>query len=81
MPFSPASSLTDRSMVWVERSIFEGVDQAIEENFGPAAGRSAADISATFARRYGHEGKTLSLANPLKRFSSDMEAIADDVLG
>lgn len=81
MPFSPASRLDDRSMVWVERSIFEGVDQAIEENFGPAAGRSAVEIAADFGRRFADEGKTLSLANPLTRFSDDMEWIADDVVG
>ena len=64
MPFSPASRLSDQSRVWVERSIFEGVDQAIEANFGPAQGQDAQTIAARFAAQYSDEGKTMSLANP-----------------
>ena len=64
MPFSPASRLSDQSRVWVERSIFEGVDQAIEANFGPAQGQDAQTIAARFAATYSQEGKTMSLANP-----------------
>ena len=79
MPFSPASRLTDRSRVWVERSIHEGVDQAIEANFGPAAGRQAWEIAATNASRYADEGKTLSLANPLTRDYA--QEIADLLFG
>lgn len=64
MPFSPASRLSDQSRVWVERSIFEGVDQAIETNFGPAQGQSALDIAMRFAATYSDEGKVASLSNP-----------------
>jgi hypothetical protein len=64
MPFSPASRLSDQTRVWVERSIFEGVDQALEANFGPAQGQTAQTIAARFAATYSEEGKTMSLANP-----------------
>ncbi len=64
MPFSPASRLSDQSRVWVERSIFEGVDAALEANFGPAAGQTAQAIAARFAATYSDEGKVASLANP-----------------
>ena len=64
MPFSPASRLSDQTRVWVERSIFEGVDQAIEANFGPAQGQTATAIALRFAATYSDEGKTASLANP-----------------
>ena len=64
MPFSPASRLSDRSRVWVERSIHEGVDAALEVHFGPAQGRDAQTIAAQFAATYGYEGKVGSLANP-----------------
>jgi len=64
MPFSPASRLSDQARVWVERSIFEGVDQAIEANFGSAQGQDAQTIAARFAATYSDEGKTASLANP-----------------
>ena len=65
MPFSPASRLNDQQRVWVERSIFEGVDQAIEANFGPAQGQTAAAISLRFAAQYSEEGKVASLAKPI----------------
>ena len=64
MTFSPASRLSDQARVWVERSIFEGVDQAIEASFGPAQGQTAQTIAARFASQYSDEGKTASLANP-----------------
>ena len=64
MPFSPASRLNDQTRVWVERSIFEGVDQAIEASFGPAQGQTASAIALRFAAQYSDEGKTASLANP-----------------
>ena len=64
MPFSPASRLSDQSRVWVERSIHEGVDAALEVHFGPAQGRDAQTIAAQFAATYGHEGQVGSLANP-----------------
>jgi len=64
MPFSPASRLSDQTRVWVERSIYDGVDQAIEANFGPAAGQSAVSIAMRFAATYSQEGITASLANP-----------------
>ena len=64
MPFSPASRLSDQSRVWAYRSIYEGVDQALEARFGPAQGRDAQTIAAQFAATYGHEGKVGSLANP-----------------
>jgi hypothetical protein len=64
MPFSPASRLSDQTRVWVERSIHEGVDQAIEANFGPAQGQDAQTIAARFAAQYSEEGKVASLANP-----------------
>ena len=64
MPFSPASRLSDQTRVWVERSIFEGVDQAIEANFGPAAGQSAVSIAMRFAATYSDEGQVGSLASP-----------------
>ena len=64
MPFSPACRLSDQTRVWVERSIFEGVDQALEANFGPAQGQDAQTIAARFAATYSEEGKTISLANP-----------------
>ena len=64
MPFSPASRLSDQTRVWVERSIFEGVDQAIEANFGPAQGQTATAIALRFAATYSDEGKTMSLSNP-----------------
>ena len=64
MPFSPACNLSDQSRVWVERSIHEGLDAALEVNFGPAQGRDAQTIAAQFGATYGHEGKVASLANP-----------------
>ena len=64
MPFSPASRLSDQARVWVERSIYEGVDQAIEANFGPAQGQDAQTIAARYASTYSQEGMTASLANP-----------------
>ncbi len=64
MPFSPASRLSDQTRVWVERSIFEGVDQAIEANFGPAKGQDAQTIAARFAAQYSDEGRVGSLAHP-----------------
>jgi len=64
MPFSPASRLSDQTRVWVERSIFEGVDQAIEANFGPAQGQTATAIALRFAATYSEEGKVASLCNP-----------------
>ena len=64
MPFSPASRLSDQARVWVERSIFEGVDQAIEKSFGPAQGQDAQTIAARFAATYSHEGNVMSLTNP-----------------
>jgi len=64
MPFSPASRLFSQQRVWVERSIHEGVDQALEANFGPAAGQTATAIALRFAATYSDEGKTMSLANP-----------------
>ena len=41
MPFSPASRLSDQQRVWVERSIYEGVDAALEVHFGPAQGQDS----------------------------------------
>ena len=64
MPFSPASRLNDQTRVWVERSIFEGVDQALEANFGPAQGQTATAIALRFASQFSDEGKVASLANP-----------------
>ena len=64
MPFSPASRLNDQARVWVERSIYEGVDQALEASFGPAQGQDAQTIAARYAATYSEEGKTASLANP-----------------
>ena len=64
MPFSPASRLSDQARVWVERSIYDGVDAALEVHFGPAQGRTAQTIAAQFAATYGQEGKVGSLANP-----------------
>ncbi len=64
MPFSPASRLSDQTRVWVERSIFEGVDQMMEKHFGPAEGNSALSIAMRYAATYSEEGKTASLANP-----------------
>ena len=64
MPFSPASRLSDQNRVWVYRSIHEGVDQALEANFGPAQGRDAQTIAAQFAATYSGEGKVGSLAHP-----------------
>ena len=64
MPFSPASRLSDQSRVWVERSIHEGVDAALEANFGPAKGQTATAIALRFAAQYSDEGKVASLANP-----------------
>ena len=60
MPFSPASRLKDQARVWVERSIYEGVDAALEVHFGPAQGQDAQTIAARFAATYSHEGKTMS---------------------
>ena len=65
MPFSPASRLSDQQRVWVERSIYEGVDAALEVHFGPAQGQDAQTIAARFAATYSEEGKTASLANPV----------------
>ena len=64
MPFSPASRLSDQTRVWVERSIYEGVDAALEANFGPAQGQDALSIAMRFAATYSEEGKVASLANP-----------------
>ena len=64
MPFSPASRLSDQSRVWVERSIYDGVDAALEVHFGPAQGQDAQTIAARFAAQFSDEGKTASLANP-----------------
>ena len=65
MPFSPASRLSDKTRVWVERSIYEGCDWQIEKHFGPAQGQDAVSIAMRFAAQYGDEGKTASLANPV----------------
>ena len=65
MPFSPACNLSDQSRVWVERSIHEGLDAALEVHFGPARGRDAQTIAAQFGATYGHEGKVASIANPI----------------
>ena len=64
MPLSPASRLSDQTRVWVERSIYDGVDAALEASFGPAQGADAQTIAACYASTYSHEGKTASLANP-----------------
>lgn len=53
--FSPASRLSDRSRVWVERSVYEGVDSAIDALFGPSAGREAWQIAADNSARYAGE--------------------------
>ena len=56
MPFSPACSLSDRSRVWVERSIHQGVDAAIAAAFSePSAGRPAWQIAACNARRFAND--------------------------
>lgn len=56
MPFSPACSLSDRSHVWVERSIHQGVDAAISAAFPePSAGRPAWQIAACNARRFAND--------------------------
>lgn len=65
MPFSPASRLSDHQHVWVERSIFEGVDQAVEKHFGPANGQTAQTIAARFAYQFSENGRVISLTNPL----------------
>lgn len=65
MPFSPASRLSDQSRVWVERSIYDGVDAALEASFGPAQGRTALSIAMCNAATYSEEGKVASLANPI----------------
>ncbi len=64
MPFSPASRIKDQTRVWVERSIYEGVDAALEQHFGPAQGQTAQTIATCYASTYSHEGKVASLANP-----------------
>ncbi len=64
MPFSPASRLSDQARVWVERSIYEGVDKAIEASFGPAQGQDAVSIAMRYASTFSHEGEVASLANP-----------------
>ena len=76
MPFSPASRLSDQSRVWVERSIFEGVDQALEANFGPAQGQTATAISLRFAAMYSDEGQVGSLANPFSGVRATNEPVA-----
>jgi len=65
MPLSPASRLSDQKRVWVDRSIYEGVDAALEASFGPAQGQDAQTIAARYAATYSQEGKTASLANPV----------------
>lgn len=75
MPFSPASRLNDRARVWVERSIFEGVDQAIEANFGPAQGQDAQSIAARYAARYSDEGRVASLAHPVSGIKADLQPV------
>ena len=65
MPLSPACRLSDQKRVWVDRSIYEGVDAALEASFGPAQGQDAQTIAACYAATYGYEGKTASLANPV----------------
>ena len=52
MPFSPACRLNDRSRVWVERSIYEGVDSAIAAICAPSAGRPAWQIAACNRQRF-----------------------------
>ena len=58
MPFSPASLLSDRSRVWVERSVWDGVDSALASAFPPTAGRSAWQIAADNGRRFADDVKT-----------------------
>ena len=53
--FSPASRLSDRSRVWVERSVYEGVDSIIDVLFGPTEGREAWQIAADNAASYADE--------------------------
>ena len=53
--FSPASRISDRSRVWVERSVHQGVDSAIDAIFGPSMGRQAWEIAADNSARYASE--------------------------
>ena len=45
MIYSPASSLADRSRVWVMRSQHEGIDAICDVLFGPSIGSSAVELS------------------------------------
>ena len=64
MPLSPACRLSDQKRVWVDRSIYQGVDAALEASFGPAQGQTATAIALRFAAQFSDEGKVASLANP-----------------
>ena len=51
MIYSAASSLADRSRVWVMRSEHDGIDAICQELFGPSIGSSAVEVAAREGRR------------------------------
>ena len=51
MIYSAASSLADRSRVWVMRSQHDGIDSICDTLFGPSIGSSAVEVAAREGRR------------------------------
>jgi|TARA_Y100000022_G_scaffold158546_1_gene141230 hypothetical protein len=60
--FYAASRLADRSRVWVERSIHDGIDGIMDELFGAEQGRPAAAIAPMNARRFADSANTCPIS-------------------
>ena len=55
MIYSPASSLADRSRVWVGRSIDPDVETMMQRHYGPSVGASAVVVAARHSTGYAHD--------------------------
>ena len=55
MIYSPASSLYDRSRVWIARSVDPDVESMMRRAFGPSIGSDAVTVAARHSRCYAQE--------------------------
>ena len=55
MIYSSASSLADRSRVWVGRSIDPDVETMMQRHYGPSVGASAVVVAARHSTGYAHD--------------------------
>ncbi len=55
MIYSPASSIDDRSRVWVGRSVDSDVESMMQRHYGPSIGSSAVVVSARHSNGYAHD--------------------------